>query len=62
MDIRSIICNSTTIELDIQDFMYISMISGIGYFIFCYIVIKQIYKNCYQRRYNVPQAVIGEYV
>ena len=62
MDIRSTICNSTTIELDIQDFMYISMISGVGYFVSCYIVIKQLYNNCYRRRHNVPQTVRGEYV
>ena len=61
MNLKSALCNNTTIELDIQDFMYISMLTGVGYFLSLAFVIKKICN--YRRRYNVPQPVIrGEYV
>ena len=61
MNLKSTLCNNTTLELDIQDFMYISMITGVGYFLSLYFVIRKICN--YRRRYNEPQTVIrGEYV
>ena len=62
MNLKSALCNNTTLELDIQDFMYISMITGVGYFLSLTFVIRKIYNYCHLRRYNVPQTVRGEYV
>ena len=63
MNLKSSLCNNTTIELDIQDFMYISMLTGVGYFLSLYFVIRGTWYYCHRARYNVSQPVIrGEYV
>ena len=50
-DIESILCNET-IVITTNDFIWIVMGSGVGYFVIGYLCIRNIYKKCKERYMN----------
>ena len=54
--IKSGFCNDTII-ISVNDFVWITMGSGIGYFLICYLIIDAGY-NIYKRRWINSQEVI----
>jgi len=54
--LESVLCNST-IVIDANDFIWITMGCGVGYFVVGYLCIKSIYSQC-RTRYIENQIVI----
>ena len=54
--IRSVFCNGTII-LDANDFVWITMGAGVGYFVTGYLFLNSIYNLCKRRCFNTSEAI-----
>ena len=54
--IRSVFCNGTII-LDANDFVWITMGAGVGYFVTGYLFLNSIYNLCRKRFINSQEVI-----
>jgi len=54
--IRSVFCNGTMI-IDANQFVWITMGAGVGYFVTGYLLLNSIYNLCKRRYFNTSEAI-----
>ena len=59
--IRSVFCNGTII-LDANDFVWITMGAGVGYFVTGYLLLNSIYNFCRKRFINSQEVIPATHV